>query len=167
MVRNIVQLWVRLRCLCDHLWHQRMLPDCLTWQQRWQHFGIFHLIRCYNYNCLSCWIASPGVNDRQKGHTDEYTGESVLGTCFLFNLGKPSAIEVIFPNVFENCNGISVQTFGHWGHDWWWWNVANVFLCLRIAMAKLFRCAKMGMMPGSSSLLRFFFSFLIFFVGVF
>ena len=36
-----------------------------------------------------------GVNDRQKGHTDEYTGESVLGTCFLFNLGKPSAIEVI------------------------------------------------------------------------
>ena len=127
MVRNIVQLWVRLRCLCDHLWHQRMLPDGLTWQQRWQHFGIFHLIRCYNYNCLSCWIASPGVNDRQKGHTDEYTGESVLGTCFLFNLGKPSAIEVIFPNVFENCNGISVQTFGHWGHDWWWWNVANVF----------------------------------------
>ena len=35
------------------------------------------------------------MNDRQKGHTDEYTGESVLGTCFLFDLGKPSAIEVI------------------------------------------------------------------------
>merc|ERR1719270_959704 len=33
-------------------------------------------------------------NDRQKGHTDEYTGENVLGTCFLFDLGKPSAIEV-------------------------------------------------------------------------
>ena len=48
--------------------------------------------------CLSdakLLVASLGVNDRQKGHTDEYTGESVLGTCFLFDLGKPSAIEVI------------------------------------------------------------------------
>ena len=81
---------------------------------------------------LNCWLASPGVNDRQKGHTDEYTGESVLGTCFLFHLGKPSAIEVTIDEdlIFD----------------------AEIFL--KIGTNKLFRCAKMGMMPGSLSLLR-------------
>ena len=72
------------------------------------------------------------MNDRQKGHTDEYTGESVLGTCFLFDLGKPSAIEVTIDEdlIFD----------------------AEIFL--KIGTTKLFRCAKMGMMPGSLSLLR-------------
>ena len=47
-----------------------------------------------NFETLSWMLICSGVNDRQKGHTDEYTGENVLGTCFLFDLGKPSAIEV-------------------------------------------------------------------------
>ena len=85
---------------------------------------------------LNCWIASPGVNDRQKGHTDEYTGESVLGTCFLFHLGKPSAIEVMINNVqnlllkillWQYCNVLSktVQVRQD-GHDAWFVEFAEV-----------------------------------------
>ena len=73
------------------------------------------------------------MNDRQKGHTDEYTGESVLGTCFLFNLGKPSAIEVISDverlvteNAFvPDCNRKHVQVRQD-GHDAWFVEFAEV-----------------------------------------
>merc|ERR1712127_767358 len=39
----------------------------------------------------AAWLFS-GVNDRQKGHTDVYTGEATLGACFLFDVGRPKNI---------------------------------------------------------------------------
>ena len=64
------------------------------------------------------------MNDRQKGHTDEYTGETVLGTCFLFQLGKPSAIEVVMVilslKIFKN---VQVRQDGH---DAWFVEFAQV-----------------------------------------
>ena len=108
-------------------------PHLTTKVTKCWRFSSLNFIRCHHDDCLSlwCWIAKLlvlGVNDRQKGHTDEYTGESVLGTCFLFDLGKPSAIEVI--RIF----------------------MLEIFLW--IVTTKLLRCAKMGMTPGSLSLLR-------------
>jgi len=111
--RNLVQLWVGLWCVRHDLWHQWLLSDSVTWQQRWTNlskvdFGLWEANLDAECNLLKenwfwtlrlflgCWfvLICSGVNDRQKGHTDEYTGENVLGTCFLFDLGKPSAIEV-------------------------------------------------------------------------
>jgi len=111
--RNLVQLWVGLWCLRHYLWYQWLLSDSVTWQQRWTNlskvdFGLWEANLDAECNLLKenwfwtlrlflgCWfvLICSGVNDRQKGHTDEYTGENVLGTCFLFDLGKPSAIEV-------------------------------------------------------------------------
>ena len=33
--RNLVQLWVGLWCVRHDLWHQWLLSDSVTWQQRW------------------------------------------------------------------------------------------------------------------------------------
>ena len=47
--RNLVQLWVGLWCVRHDLWHQWLLSDSVTWQQRWTNwlkvdFGLWKAI---------------------------------------------------------------------------------------------------------------------------
>ena len=47
--RNLVQLWVGLWCVRHDLWHQWLLSDSVTWQQRWTNllkvdFGLWKML---------------------------------------------------------------------------------------------------------------------------